>query len=338
MRITILVLLLFSVLKSTAQDFRTLIPFKYENKWGVMDSSAVEVVKPQFNSINIFDEFSYAEFDGEIIYNLKSGESFPAFGEYITSLEIEGVDYHLFTNSKQSSLISFEKKDTISLSLKYRYMYTVDFYDTEAVEPKKMSALIIGYLADNTILFLKNNKELDTFIPTKFSDIEIELIEKDNDKIVGFAVKKDGYLWFYDHNLNVVKKIVNPKGERYDLLPESVNNQLSSFYKLDHVSTNCFTCESVWDNTWSLENELTNNISDNPNNNNFYLSYVSKGYLLNSSKDSDFKLEVRLYYLDYPNRYKTIEIRNTNSLFFYEPKYMNAKKIMFPEQYLIQNK
>lgn len=79
---------------ANAQEFRKYLPFEHKNRWGIIDSSNVEILKPQYKDVQIFDNFTYIEMESKMFYNLKTGESFPAFGEYRSTIEIQDNKYY----------------------------------------------------------------------------------------------------------------------------------------------------------------------------------------------------------------------------------------------------
>jgi len=330
----IVLIFLLACNATNAQNLRKYIPFKYENLWGIIDSSLTEVVKPQFKRLSVLEDFTYAEFDGKVIYNLKTGEHFPSFGRFRSKIKIEEDYYYLFTNNEKSILINFQKKDTIRLSLRYKRMRAMDFYNNRE---EKVNTLLIGYLAEDKILFLKNEKNLGSFLPHRFEEQDIETIVRSRGKKIGLALRRNSTIYFYDCNLKVIKKIKDPKEKRYQLLTKSLESQIPIIYKMNYAKAGYFSRAGIVDDSWSLKKELAKQVSENPNNNDFYITKESWHYFLNSATDSTMRLKIRLHYFHYPGSYRKVEIKEINSLFFYEAKYMKAEKIMFPRKYLIKS-
>lgn len=324
-----------STVKIYAQEIREIIPFKHENKWGIVNNNNVELVKPTYNEVNIFNDFMYAEFDQKDLYNLQTGEKFTVFGEYCSSVKIEKEMYYLFTNSEKSALINFENKDTIQLSLKYKWMKTTPLFDEKGVESNTVT---IGCLEDGKILFLKNNKALSTLVSKRFNTEEIEFISY-KDKRIGFVVKKDGYFLFYDHNLKIARKIVADKEVRYyELLTDNARKEIPNIY-IEGATTDGFNSEEVWDDSWEIEGQELQTISENKNELDFYIAHNGRyDYVLKNTGKEDFNLEVRLRVIDYVKVYKTVQIRDTESLFFYDSRYIETPNILFPRIYLTGKK
>ena len=326
-------LILIGIVPLKAQGFRKVVPFKYQKRWGVVDRKNNEIETPHYHSINIFGDFLYAEFDGEDLYNLSTGEKTPSFGKFCASIEIEGETYHLFTNSEKSRLISLEKKDTISLSLRYSYMYVHQLYNPEGKEEK---AIIFARLVDDNILFLTHDKELNTLINKRFENEEIGFVVQKEEKKIGLVVKEDGYFHFYNHQVKVIKKIkADDKTRYYNLLPSEIDKQIPEIYKVSDAEI-LEDYESVWDDSWDIERELLSTLYEKQSELDFYISYdyKSRDYFLKTASDEKFNLELNLSFFYYETKYKTAEIRQTKSLFFYDPKYMEMPNILFPRKYL----
>lgn len=262
-------LLLISITKVDAQEYKRIIPFKYQDKWGIVDSNNLEVVPPTYNNVNIFQNFTYAEFDQKDLYNLQTGEKYMAFGKYCSSLKIQNETYHLFTTSGKSALINLDKKDTIFFSLEYRHMQVIELFNTNG---EKSSTFVLADLTDGKFLFLKNSNVLNTLIPKRFTSEEIEFITNRQDEMIGVAVKKDGHFVFYDHNLKIIKKIVADKQVRYyQLLTSDISKKLPEIYQMEDAREGCFNCGEVWDDSWDIESKLLNTIAIKNNELDYYI-------------------------------------------------------------------
>ena len=88
-----LLVLIFSI-SSQAQEYRKIVPFQHQNKWGVVDSLANEIEAPNYESLKLFNDFTYAEFDGKDLFNLKTGEKFKS-PDFFKSIILPACDCEL---------------------------------------------------------------------------------------------------------------------------------------------------------------------------------------------------------------------------------------------------
>ncbi len=311
-----------------AQKHRKIVPFEYQNKWGIVDSLANEIVKPIYKSVNIFNDFLYAEFDGKDLYNLQTGEKQKALGKYIATIGIKKDNYHLFSNDKKSYLVNFEKKETITLTTKYTRLDITQLYNNIN---KKTDVLIKGYLENNEVLILKNDKNLTPLIPHKFKNHEIDFIENEKSKIIGFVVKQENKYVFYNHNLKQIQTEKAPeKTGYYDLLTNEVEKKLPAIYQTETATPGCSSCESVWNNSWDLDLHKVGFSDKLP----YYVARDGRKYVINNKTNTKYSLEIYPELFHYERTYKIINISKTNSSFFYDPEYIKTPRILFPEKYL----
>ena len=322
--ITIILLIITGTIQ--AQSFRKIIPFKYNGKWGLVGNNNTEFLKPTYKGVHIFQDFTYVEMDGEVVYNLKNGERNDAYGEYCSSIKIENKLYHLFTNEEKSTLLNMDEKETISLSLQYRYMQEIEMVDESG---EKKTSFILARLTDRKFLLLNLNKSLNSIIAQRFSDEEIEFITNEKDKVIGFVVKHMGYYVFYNHNLKVIKKMPASKfTNHYELLPSEVSNKLPTIYSVKDARAGCFNCEEIWDDSWELNEAMETESMD------YYIVKNGYNYTMKKKGDENFNLDVSLHEFDYEKEYKAIYIRETRSTLFYDERYMKMPDIIFPRHYL----
>ena len=328
MKTVIAVLVLTFTISSQAQNYRKIVPFKYQSKWGIVDSLNREIAKPEYTSLHVFDDFLYAEFDGKDLYNLKTGEKQKAPGIYINTIEVDGEKYHIFNTAAHTILVNFEKKETIQLTEKYKYIKTIPLYNHE---DKKVNTLIIGVFDNHEVKLLKNDKNLTPISSTKFTNEAVETIEKRN-KIIGFAYRDKGYFVFYNHDLKIIKKIKTlPKSkDDYEFFTSDVLNKLPVIYGEENASIGCLNCASIWDNSWDLNTFL----GDSPEESNYYITKENRDYFLKNNLDANFKIEVDSNLYDYEESYEMININSTNSSFFCDSRIVKTPHILFPEKYL----
>lgn len=328
-------ILLMSTLKIEAQQSRKLIPFMYNDKWGLVDSLGNEVVEPKYENEHIFHDFMYAEFDGKDLYNLKTGEKTKALGEYKSSINLGESKYHLFFKEEASILINFEEKETIKLSQKFIYIKQLDLFNKNN---ESASSILLAYHDDETISILKNDKELTPVIAEKIETIDFELIENSKYNQVGFVVKKRGNYIFYNHQITKIGTFKAPnESNYYDLLTKEVENKLFDIYNIEGVRSGCSNCESPWDDSWEFDNE-----SIDTKNTDYYFEKEGYDVFLKRKKFEDLKIEVNPSYYNYngDRAYKKLSLRLhnlDNSMFFYDSRYMKPNCILFPKKYLSQD-
>lgn len=325
-----LLVLIFSI-SSQAQDYREIVPFQYKGKWGIVDTLANEIETPKYDKVKIFNDFTYAEFDGKDLFNLKTGEKFKSPGHFKATLNLENQSYYLFTNDKNSVLINFETNDTIQLSEKYIYARVVQLY---SVNGDKTNSLLKLYLDNNKFKLFKNDKKLTPLTNLTYGWHNLELIEK-NMYPVGFVIKNKGYYTFYNDTYKMLKKVkVQPnknEDDYYDFIDEVVIKQLPTIYKTK-VNTPEETIDSVWDDSW----DLSLYISEPNAESDYYLDEIGYSSYIKSKNDTSIKIAVKTKSYNYANPYKMIIIGETKSTFFYDSRYMNLSRILFPEKYLKQ--
>ncbi|MCL5244502.1 hypothetical protein M4I21_01700 [Cellulophaga sp. 20_2_10] len=323
-----LLVLIFSI-SSQAQEYRKIVPFQHQNKWGVVDSLANEIEAPNYESLKLFNDFTYAEFDGKDLFNLKTGEKFKSPGKYIINININNEDYYLFTNEKNSVLINFETNDTIELSEKYIYAREVQLHN---INGDKTNSLLKLYLDNNKFKLFKNGNALTPLTNLTYGSSNLELIEKDMHP-VGLAIKNNGYYTFYNDTYKMIKKVkVQPnKNGNYEFLDEVVVKQLSTIYKAK-VNTPVLTIQSSWGGYWDL-----NLYKLEPTEvNNYYLDKIGYSSYIKNKNNESIKIAVNTESYSYKNPYKMIIIGKTKSSFFFDSRYMNLSRILFPEKYLKQ--
>ncbi|MBJ2174433.1 hypothetical protein JBL43_09305 [Aureibaculum sp. A20] len=328
MKIVIALFVLTFTISTQAQDYRKIVPFKYQNKWGIVDSLNNEIVKPIYNKVNVFDDFMYAEFDGKDLYNLKTGEKQKAPGHYLNTMNIIGEKYHIFNTKKNTVLVNFEKKDSVVLTEKFNYISLVPLYD---LDNKKVNDLVVGNLDNNTYKLLNNDKNLTPINNRKFKSSEIETIEADN-KIIGFAFKDKEHYVFYNSALKIIKsiKVLTKSTNYYDLLPSDIVEKLPIIYNVKSAGPACFSCESTWDNSW----DLTTFLGDTPEESNYYITKEKRYYYLKNSSDLNWKIEIYSDLFNYEKPYEMIKIISSDSSFFCDSRFVKTPHILFPEKYL----
>ncbi len=316
-------------------DYRKIVPFKYNDKWGIVDSLSNEIVSPKYTNGNISKDFIYAEFDGIDLYNLKTGKKQKALGRYISSITINNHTHYLFSNKRKSYLVNFETNKTTTIFREYTYLEIMELYDNEK---KKRKTIIVGHLGKGKIMLLENNKDLTPFIKNEFTIANLDFIENDN-KIIGFSVKQNGNYNIYNHQLQKIKELKAPKKTGYyNSLTDEALGKLPHIFKVKTINTSCFKCEIPWTNDWDLSSSEIQKL----NKNNYYITANRRdNYILKSNKNEKFKLDIYLDYFSFPNLNKSITFKNDKheeSLFFYDSKYIKRPHILFPEKYFNNQK
>ncbi len=333
MKKTFILFITIYAINIQAQKYRKIVPFEYQNKWGIVDSLAKEIVKPIYKSVNIFNDFLYAEFDGKDLYNLQTGEKQKALGKYISSITIQKENYHVFTSDKNSYLVNFKKKSTFKLPHKYNRLEVTQLYNNKN---QKAQLFIKAYLDYDTVMILKSDNNLTPLLPQKIDSEKIEYVEKYGDKVIGFIVNSNSQFLFYDHHLENIKKLKAPKRTGYyDMLTKEAAKKLPEIYKTESAKTGCANCESVWDNSWDLDLHKVGFSNKLP----YYVARDGRKYVINNKTDTKYSLEIYPELFHYERTYKIISISKGQSSFFYDPEYIKTPRILFPEKYLnVRNK
>lgn len=209
-----------------------------------------------------------------------------------------------------------------------------EFYDENS---KKYNSLIFGYITNDTFIILKNEKDLPMFISGKYKRDEIETIKNSKNIEIGFALKVGQNIQFYASKFRLLRKLKNTI-DHYTIITKEIGEQLPQIYNDKGARAGCFNCAEVWNSNWSMEKALTNNISSNPRNNSFFLTLEKRNYYLNSRDNVDFKKKISLNKYSFSQDIRIIRIKESNSTFFYDHRYMNTDNIHFPEQYFLELK
>ncbi|SFW21173.1 hypothetical protein [Cellulophaga fucicola] len=324
-----LLVLIFSI-SSQAQDYREIVPFQYKGKWGIVDSLANEIEAPNYERLKLFNDFTYAEFDGKDLFNLKTGEKFKSPGHFKATLNLENQTYYLFTNDKNSVLINFDTNDTIQLSRKYDYATIVQLHD---INGNKTNSIIKLSLGNYKMILAKNDKKLTPLTNLEYGDSDVEMINKSGDA-VGFVIKNKGYYTFYNDKYEILKKAkVQPNTDEnnLDFIDEVVTKQLPTIYNTYVESTESYSSD-IWDDSWDLTPYVAepNVVSD------YYITGNGNSFFIANKKDQSKQLKIYTKTYSYSKSYEMIAIRETKSSFFFDSRYMNLSRILFPEKYLKQ--
>lgn len=331
MKKIILILTFICTLVVQSQEYRKIVPFKYQDKWGLVDSTANEFLKPTYKSVNIYNDFMYAEFDGQVIYNLKTGSKQKALGKYINSIQLKKEMYHVFSDENKSYITNSKNQKTRQLSNKYSRLDFTQLYNRKN---EKANVLVRGFEKYYEVVLLKKDKKLTSIISEKLNTENLEFIENQQGNIIGFVVKQNGKYVFYNHKLKKIKKIKIPKKiDSYSFFTPDIVSQLPKIYDVENVKVGCADCAEIWDNSWDLSLLLHAENTDTKGD--YYLSREGRNYIVKHKEDNTFTLEMYPDLFDYDKMYKAINISKIKSLFFYDSKYIRTPAILFPKKYFV---
>lgn len=250
MKTKILVLIIACYqLTAFSQDLKGNLPYKHQDLWGVIDTTQQIIIEPQYKSVRVLGDLDYVEFDGKQLFDINKGVKIMSEGTYVGGVIIEEHRYFLFNTEEKSTLIDLKRNDTINLSLLYDRMYNVTMLDPKT---KKKSDYIVGELASNKMVLLKNNKQLPLAVSKKFDYFDFGYGD-DNHSFPVFIGKINKTSYVYNNQLRFIQSFVNPEG--FEVLSSEQLSTLTKTLNFESLKLKCFSCAEAEYSFWSFSDD-----------------------------------------------------------------------------------
>ncbi len=299
------------------------MPFRH-NHWGIVDTNQQEIVPPIYKTLRIIGDADFVQFDDSILIDLNTGKEVPSEGECVSAIRLEGGLYHLFNSDSNSVLIDLMNKDTILLSLKYKYMNNTDMIDPRT---GKSTPYIHGHLSSGENLLLHGNKKLNSAIRGKFDEFEFLDSYGEIDGFLGIVIQKDGFSKVYDSHLALIQSTVI-NSEWLDILGDKQIATLKKKYKLEELYLACYYDCGGPDEDLSFydQPDLPSIFLVEYPNDRLFVSYA----LPNGDKEGVRPSWIR----GIPRSLKAIYFNDDENTIVFDPRFVKLNKVMFPKKYL----
>lgn len=232
-KITFVLFLLTSSLFSQESNYKNYLPFKYDNLWGIVDSTQNVVLKPSFNNIDFVGDLDYVVLDNAVLFDLNKGISTKALGRFTNELTVDGKIYSCFLNEQETVLINHEQNDTIRLQDKYEKLYNIFVQN-----PMNKASIkyIYGEIETGLGKLYFNNRKLALVTPTAIRNLDF-INDNDSSNYVGYVFDLDDYKLIYTYEGKQIAK--KPK----DTSTENMLKIFSEITGVKNIDLNCFNCD-----------------------------------------------------------------------------------------------